>query len=58
MPAIERSADRAGMDLNGFKQVNDRFGRSREQSAAHVCDGLKESCREYDMRPELAVMNS
>jgi diguanylate cyclase (GGDEF)-like protein/putative nucleotidyltransferase with HDIG domain len=36
-------------DLDGFKQVNDRFGHLEGNKALRlVAHGLKESCREYD----------
>jgi len=36
-------------DLDGFKQVNDRFGHLVGNKVLHsVASGLKETCREYD----------
>ena len=36
-------------DMNGFKQVNDKFGHLKGNDLLHaVADKLKESCREYD----------
>jgi diguanylate cyclase (GGDEF)-like protein/putative nucleotidyltransferase with HDIG domain len=36
-------------DLNGFKQVNDRFGHFQGNKLLQMfAEGLKESCREYD----------
>jgi diguanylate cyclase (GGDEF)-like protein len=37
------------MDLNGFKQINDRFGHLEGNKVLRaVADGLKAACREYD----------
>ncbi len=37
------------LDLNGFKQVNDRYGHLEGNKVLHaVATGLKHACREYD----------
>ena len=37
------------LDLDGFKQVNDRFGHLEGNKVLHaVAAGLKDRCREYD----------
>src|SRR5258707_9812079 len=49
LPILNPSMGVVVMDLDGFKQINDRFGHLEGNRVLRVVSsGLKAACREYD----------